>query len=258
MAAFLDGCRFNPTLGGTTDWTFSSAVTGYQAPALAGVVNGRLYKYRAESADLSQWEMGEGAYNTSTGVLARTTVLFNSSGTGTAAGQSGAGTKIIFSTVPQVAIVALKEDLISVEEANSFSAAQQAQARSNIGAALAISSVTNSLGSDVALNSSTYADGPSTAQGTSGTWLATATVTLIDSAGLTNGNLKLWDGTTVIDSCRASWSATSFSSVSLSGVITNPVANIKVSCISGTSTSTMKFNASGNSKDSTLTVVRIG
>ena len=124
MAAFLDGCRFNPAAGGTADWAFLSAVNGYQSPAAANVANGRLYKYRAESADLSQWELGEGAYNTSTGVLARTTVLYNS---------SGDRSKINFSTVPQVAIVALKEDLISVEEAISFSAAQQAQARSNIG-----------------------------------------------------------------------------------------------------------------------------
>jgi hypothetical protein len=124
MAAFLDGCRFNPTAGGTTDWTYSSAVTGYQSPAAANVVNGRLYKYRAESSDLSQWELGEGAYNTSTGVLARTTVLYNS---------SGGTSKISFTTLPQVAIVALKEDLISVEEANGFTATQQAQARQNIG-----------------------------------------------------------------------------------------------------------------------------
>ncbi len=124
MAAFLDACRFNATSGGTTDWTFSSAVNGYQSPAAANVVNGRIYKYRAESADLSQWELGEGAYNTGTGVLARTAVLFNSAGN---------TSRINFSTVPQVAIVALKGDLISVEEANSFTAAQQAQARTNIG-----------------------------------------------------------------------------------------------------------------------------
>jgi hypothetical protein len=124
MAAFLNACRFNPTAGGTTDWTFSSAVNGYQSPAAANVVNGRLYKYRAESADLSQWELGQGTY--SSGVLTRTTVLFNSSGN---------TSKINFSTVPQVAIVALKEDLISVEEANAFTAAQKYQARANIQAA---------------------------------------------------------------------------------------------------------------------------
>jgi hypothetical protein len=124
MAAFLDGCRFNPTAGGTADWTYSSPVPGYQSPAAAHVVNGRVYKYRAESADLSQWELGEGAYNTATGVLARTTILFNSSGTTTA---------INFSSVPQIAIVALKEDLISIEEANSFTPAQKLQALSNLG-----------------------------------------------------------------------------------------------------------------------------
>lgn len=133
MAAFLNVCRFTPTAGSTTDWTYSSAVTGYQSPSAAGVVNGRVYKYRAESADLSQWEIGEGAYNTGTGVLARTTVLYNSSGTGTATGQSGAGTKINFSAAPQVAIVGIKEDLISIEEANSFTSTQKSQAQANIG-----------------------------------------------------------------------------------------------------------------------------
>lgn len=111
VASFINACRFFPTLGGTTDWTYSSAVTGYMSPALAGVTNGATYKYRAESADLTQWEIGEGTYNTGIGALARTTVLYNSAGTGTAAGQSGAGSKINFSTVPQVAIVALAEDL---------------------------------------------------------------------------------------------------------------------------------------------------
>jgi hypothetical protein len=125
MAAFLDGCRFNPVAGGTADWTYASAVTGYQSPAAANVVNGRLYKYRAESADLSQWEMGEGTYNTSTGVLSRTIVLFNS---------AGSTSKINFASIPQVAIVALREDLISVEEANNFTSTQQARACANIGA----------------------------------------------------------------------------------------------------------------------------
>lgn len=133
MAAFLNVCRFTPTAGGTTDWTYSTAVTGYNTPALAGAVNGTVYKYRAESSDLSQWELGEGAYNSGTGVFARTTVLYNSAGTGTGTGQSGAGSKISFSTVPQVAIVALKEDQLSIEEGNSFTATQQAQARANLG-----------------------------------------------------------------------------------------------------------------------------
>lgn len=121
MAAFLDNCRFNPTLGGTTDWTYSSAVAGYQSPASAGAVNTTKYKYFAIDAS-NNWELGEGAWTTSGGVLARTTIVASST-----------GSKISFAAAPQVAIVAIKEDMISVEEANSFTAAQQAQARANIG-----------------------------------------------------------------------------------------------------------------------------
>jgi hypothetical protein len=124
MAAWLDNVRFNPTLGGTTDWTYSSAVSGYQSPASAGAVNGRAYKYFAIDTS-NNWELGEGAWNSGTGVLPRTTVIANSLGT---------TAKINFAAAPQIAIVALKEDMISVEEANSFTATQQAQARTNINA----------------------------------------------------------------------------------------------------------------------------
>lgn len=133
MAAWLDVCRFRPSAGGTTDWAWSSAVLGYSTPPLAGAVNGRVYKLRSESDDLSQWELSEGAYTSGTGTFARTTVLYNSSGTGTGVGQSGAGTKINFATVPQVAVVALKEDLLSIEEANAFTTVQKSQALKNLG-----------------------------------------------------------------------------------------------------------------------------
>lgn len=99
-SALLDVCRFNPTLGGTTDWTYSSAVTGYQSPAAAGVISGAQYSYRAENAALTEWEIGRGTY--SAGVLTRTTVLFNSLGT---------TAKISFTVAPQVSIVLLAEDL---------------------------------------------------------------------------------------------------------------------------------------------------
>lgn len=116
-SSFVDVCRFNPAAGSTTDWTYSSAVTGYQSPTAAGAVNGAIYSYRAESNDLSQWEVGFGAYNSGTGVFARTTVLFNS---------SGGTSKINFSTVPQVAIVALAEDLASLVGTNNFTNATDA------------------------------------------------------------------------------------------------------------------------------------
>jgi hypothetical protein len=87
-------------------------VVGYQSPTAAGAINGTVYRYRAESADLSQWEIGHGAYNSGTGVFARTAVLFNSLGT---------TAKVSFTVAPQVAIVALAEDLPSLSGAlNTF------------------------------------------------------------------------------------------------------------------------------------------
>lgn len=133
MAAFLDLCRFIPTAGGISDWTYSSSVGGCQGPTAANAANGTVYKFLAISSDLTQWEVAEGAYSSATGTFSRTTVLYNSSGTGAKTpGQSGAGTKINFTAAPQVAVIGVKEDLISVEEANGFTAGQQQQARQNI------------------------------------------------------------------------------------------------------------------------------
>lgn len=103
MASFLDNCDFNATSTGTGDFVVTTAVTGHQTPASANAVNATVYRYYARSADLSQWEQGFGAYTVSGTSLARTTVLFNSSGT---------ASKISFTTVPLVAIVALAEDLL--------------------------------------------------------------------------------------------------------------------------------------------------
>lgn len=120
---------------------------------------------------------------------------------------------------------------------------------------------TNSLGADVALNNTgNYFDGPSVSQGTSGTFFASGTVTVLDSvAGTATFNAKLWDGTTVIASARALDSASNIRvSISLSGVITAPAGNIRISVNDPTATTgKMLFNDSGNSKDCTLTAVRL-
>src|ERR1700754_1642377 len=133
MAAFLNNCRFIPTTGGTTDWVYASTVGGCQSPSFAGAVDGRKYKFLAISSDLTQWEIAEGTYTIASGTFARSTVLYNSSGSGAASGQSGAGAKISFTVAPNVAIVGVKEALVSIEEANAFTSAQMAQARANIG-----------------------------------------------------------------------------------------------------------------------------
>lgn len=128
--ATVNGVRLTPTLGGTTDWTYSAAVTGFNSPALAGMVSGRTYVFRAESADFSQWELAAGAWNGT--ALIRTTVLQNSAGTGTLAGQSGAGTKINFTLPPTVTVTMTREDLVSAAEAITFTANEKAQGRANI------------------------------------------------------------------------------------------------------------------------------
>ncbi len=121
--------------------------------------------------------------------------------------------------------------------------------------------VKNSLSGDVSLsNTANYFDGPSAAQGTTGTWYASGTVTCLDTASAAQFQGKLWDGTTVIDSAViSSNSALSPICMSLSGTISNPAANLRISVKDVTATSGLiKFNLSGNSLDSTITAVRIG
>ncbi len=135
-SSLVTSCRFTPTTGGTTDWTYFAAVVGYNTPALAGVATTLIYSVRSESANLTQWEESVGACTIAAGVatFARTTVLYNSSGTGTGPGQSGAGTKINFTTAPEVSVVALAEDLLAFNAAMSLTGAQQVQALQNLGA----------------------------------------------------------------------------------------------------------------------------
>ncbi len=127
-------------------------------------------------------------------------------------------------------------------------------------ARLGLSQITASLGANVALNNtSNYFDGPSIAQGSTGTWWASGTATVTDTAGAANIDCKLWDGTTVIASGRASIQAVNLVvAVALSGFLATPAGNIRISCKDVASTSgSMLFNATGNSKDNTVSAFRI-
>lgn len=118
----------------------------------------------------------------------------------------------------------------------------------------------NALVSNVSLtNTGTFFDGPSIAQGTSGTWLAAGQVLLEDTAGAANFNCKLWDGTTVIASGHAVATITSeVVQISLSGILASPAANIRISCVDATSTSgEIEANATGQGKDSVVSATRI-
>lgn len=124
-----------------------------------------------------------------------------------------------------------------------------------------LSAITASLAGDVALNNvANYFDGPSVAQGTVGTWFVTGSVTVTQGGAADNCVAKLWDGTTVISS--VSWApsggVSARSQIALSGFISSPAGNIRISVKDATSTaSAISFNQSGNSKDSTITAVRI-
>ena len=129
------------------------------------------------------------------------------------------------------------------------------------GLPVTFSQITNSIAGDVALNNTgSYFVGPTVAQGTSGTWWASGTVTLIDTAGGAVYDAKLWDGTTVIASARHTMnSGTQYCSISLQGYIASPAGNIRISVQDTSSTSgSIIANASGDGKDSTVSAIRIG
>jgi len=133
MASLALGVRFNPVSNGTADFVYSSVVTGYRDP-VAGLTNSKTYRYRAESADLSEWEFGTGIWSSTTNTLSRNTVSFSST-----------GSKVSFTNPPQVAITIAPDDMLSFDDTMSLTTTQQAQARSNIGAASSPSSRTRTV-----------------------------------------------------------------------------------------------------------------
>lgn len=150
---------------------------------------------------------------------------------------------IVTSTTPTFALITVRPSLFYRTTAN-----------------VVLQKFTTSLGADVSLTStSNYFDGPSLSLG-AGIWLLNGTVTVLDTVTNNNIRAKLWDGTTVVSSTSGLIIGTGNPvSIALSGIITNPVANAKISCKpANTTTGVMKFNITGESKDSTLTAVRIG
>lgn len=99
MAFRLDAAVFTAAASGTGSFTVVGAVTGYQTPAAAGAVDGRTYRYRAQSADLSQWEIGTATASSSGTVFSRTVIVSSTGGT------------VNFSSAPIVAITVVAADL---------------------------------------------------------------------------------------------------------------------------------------------------
>lgn len=122
-----------------------------------------------------------------------------------------------------------------------------------------LTSLSNSIGADVALNNTAnYFTGPTIAQGAAGTWFASGCVSVTDTVGATF-HVKLWDGTTIIASAIMSSSvANEPQAIALSGVLATPAGNIRMSVRDLSSVNgKILFNTTTNNKDSTLTVLRI-
>lgn len=119
--------------------------------------------------------------------------------------------------------------------------------------------ITGSLGANVYLGSAAYYDGPSVAQGAQGKWLVMGTVTITGSLSGDVLTAKLWDGTSVLDSADVMSSGGQVC-IALSGYIDTPVGNLKITgkTSSNSGTAVIVFNDSGNSKDSTITAIRMG
>lgn len=96
------GVRFNATSTGTGDFVDASAVTGYRRGASI-LVDGSTYRYRAENTSGSEYEWGTGVWTNSTSTLARTTIFASST-----------GSKVSFTSVPQVAVVIFPDDVREV------------------------------------------------------------------------------------------------------------------------------------------------
>jgi hypothetical protein len=117
----------------------------------------------------------------------------------------------------------------------------------------------NSLGGDVSITDTTnYFDGPVVAQGSTGTWFVSGTVTLVDT-GVAFFICKLWDGTTLIATAPPQGTvANTPVTVSLSGSLASPAGNLRISCRNASATSgKIKASSSGLGKDSTITAFRI-
>lgn len=125
-----------------------------------------------------------------------------------------------------------------------------------------LSSLTNTLGGNVTMTSTSYFDGPVVATLTTGVWFVSGTVMLNHPTAPAQFFAKLWDGTNITASGALSLPYINFGEpMALSGIITNPTTgNIKIStaCSNATHTGIMSFNYTGSSADCTLTAIRIG
>ena len=99
MALVLaDRVKETTTTAGTGTVTLLGAATGFQSFAVVGDGNTTFYTIASQTGN--EWEVGIGTYTSAGTLLARTTVLSNSSATQPSALNFSAGTKDVFVTYP--------------------------------------------------------------------------------------------------------------------------------------------------------------
>src|SRR5262245_28902336 len=80
MSLQLNRVSFRAASNGTGDFVVSTVIAGFRTPATAGLPDGSIVDYTAESDDKTEWETGVGTYTAGTVTLARTTVRESSNG----------------------------------------------------------------------------------------------------------------------------------------------------------------------------------
>jgi hypothetical protein len=100
-SSLFNRVMFIAATSGLADFIVGQLVAGYDTPATRGVTNGTTVSYTAQSGDLSQWETGQGTYQSGSSTITRTTIRESSSG----------GAKVSFNSLPLVFLDALAQDL---------------------------------------------------------------------------------------------------------------------------------------------------
>jgi hypothetical protein len=124
---------------------------------------------------------------------------------------------------------------------------------------LLLNPLSASLSADASLNNVfSYFDGPSVAQGSTGTFVANSTVTLTDTAGAAVFLCAITDGTNNYTVAQTFTSAANqVIAISLSAKATNPAGNLRTKCKDASSTSgKMTASQDGISGASSITVFR--
>lgn len=270
MPRLFDLVKVNTPTTGTGTVTFGSVFSPeFFAPSEVGAADSDTVRYVL--IDGTDIELGTGVIGGSVTTMTRTVVRSRIGGVAGTSKISLSGTAYLALTAAAADILNPANNLADLASTSTaltnlggtsvgkalFTAASAAAARVTLGIG---TNLYNLLGADVNLNNtSNFFDGPSISQGSSGTWFVIGKATVRDTSAAASFLVKLWDGTTVVDSAVFnSAGANLYACCTLFGIITSPAGNLKVSVKDLTSTSgIMRVNASLEGRDSSIAAFRL-